>query len=361
MAATVGTGNLAPAAAPGVYTGARLAAATPQSQPPADLRGLSGTMPQTMPGLIDAMLGNGSRNRGIVFGDTNHYDSSIHQLLANQDTLTALRRNGVTHIFVELPPEQLAAIRNDRPLSQSITGSPLFEYALWRRAPMHDLMKRAEAAEITVVPMDIIGPNSRSYFAEMNAMNDLKTREAPISGFPMGGAAASTRKVEAQAERLQKSYEPLMTERMRITNQVWVPRVVETMRAHPQARFVVLGGSYHIDNPVQLHEPDINHSDLNEVLAQRFSAPIPYVRIESALDSSMVVIRGGRAVYRSVPDVTIRAPALADPAVADGKRPVVQQIAPDDDLVAAVIVFLRVVGLERDRKQVIHDAPLHMY
>src|SRR2546429_417986 len=46
--------------------------------------------------------------------------------------------------------------------------------------------------------------------------------------------------------------------------------------------------------------------------------------------------------------------ALPDPAVVDGDRPVIEQVASDRDLVAAVVVLLSIVGFKGDGEQILY-------
>lgn len=279
-AATFGNAG-SPLQAISTYRVGRVAAGTPDAQP-ADLRGLERGMPADMPDLIDRLLSGDSRNRGIAFGDTNHYERNLPALLTNPRVIEALKRNGVTHVFVETTPELLE--------DTSIPGGIL--------------VARARAAGIEVVPMDMLGPATQ---AKIDAK--IKFIKAVADGDP-----DAIKKMMADKN---KDMHALLTERIRVTNAVWVERIVETMKAHPKGKFIVFGGDAHINNPVTLNAPDINHSDLDESLAHRLNAPVPYVRIRS--DSAALaprIVPGGHPLEKfpldqpDTPEATVHAPEI---------------------------------------------------
>jgi hypothetical protein len=237
------------------YTRARAVAGTPACQP-ADLSGLAKAKPrpQDLAELLRCLLGPGARNKGVVLGDSNHLHEGIHEALADPEAVAALKEVGVTHVCLEVSPKTLERYRATTP------GASLIDYLRNREAPLARVVRLCDAAGIAVVPMDIRGPAEQRYRDKLFRDADRKRGQEALQEF-------------------SKAEDEFFAERIRITRQVWVPRITETMRGSPNGKLIVLAGDGHIANPLNLGMPDIVHADLDESLASAFGAPVPYLRV----------------------------------------------------------------------------------
>lgn len=280
-AATIAAGSVSPGVmgALGAYVGGRVAASR-IVHPPADLSELAGKpLPRDLPGVIDKLLAKGTRNKGIVFGDTNHDDDGIGQALADPRALAAMKRNGVTHIFVELPPQDLRRLESEATSSRG--GS--VDY---------DLIRNAKTAGITLVAIDRRGLAAEAYTKAMQE-------------------AARTGKVDF--EKLEKLIQAFGIERQRV-NSHWVAEIQKTMATSPGGRFVMLAGDDHMNNAPVLHGADIALPGFNELVSKAFDAPVPYIRMrQTDLPSPRITLAPApeRSFDRTnPPDLLVQVPPL---------------------------------------------------
>ena len=76
------------------------------------------------------------------------------------------------------------------------------------------------------------------------------------------------------------------------------------------------------------------------------------VRITGPRTADVRASPGGRRRFRRYVTPLLGAPA--DTAIADGNRPVIEEIAADRHFVAAVVVLPGVMGFESDGEQIVH-------
>lgn len=270
-ASTVGGSLLLPLGGITSYVGTKIATTTPSSVPQPDLSGIKDKAPQSMPELVEALLGKNTRNRGIVFGDTNHNEKGIHKAVFDKEGLEVLKRNGVTHIFLEQPPNQMSKRIKPKEYDPARHFYLLSEHYT-------TMQKNAKKLGITVVGVDMYGPATKKFF-----------ESGYYEGFDTTGLS------ENEVRHYEECEKAFSEERARVTTQVWVPRVTEVMKKNPEGKFVAIGGAFHTENPVLLNSPDIVHTDYDEALAQSLNAPVPYVRITSNGRPGNVSITKGRA------------------------------------------------------------------
>jgi hypothetical protein len=294
VAATVGAGLTSPLHALNAYVASKTVAATPSAVPAPDMSAVEKKMPATMPEVIDALLGKNSKNRGVVFGDTDHDEIGIHEAVFDKEGIKALKRNGVTHIFIEQNPDAVPGLTKPEKASLAMQYYYLNNHYA-------QIIKEAEKEGIKVVGMDMTGPYVEKVFYPGLLDREDKDVETLSNG---------EFKTRAEAERL------FSEERVRVTNQVWTPRIVELMKQDPKAKFVAIGGSMHIDNPGMIGSADIMHADFDETLAKSLNEPVPYVRIASGIATRQISVEKGKSnpfgygdVLMDIPQLTVNVPS----------------------------------------------------
>src|SRR5207245_2933135 len=100
-----------------------------------------------------ALLGPGTRNKGVALGDSNHHHEGIHEALANREVMAALMDVGVTHVCLEVTPEALKGFRDPSQHLGAVSGIPLADYFHYRRAPMARIVALCDAMGVDVVPI----------------------------------------------------------------------------------------------------------------------------------------------------------------------------------------------------------------
>lgn len=317
---------------PGARTIGQLFSNLPDFPEPQQVDMSGVTLPSVdFPAFIVGAFVQGTENIGMVLEDMDHDEKGPRNLLAKTKVVSAMKKAGITHFFIEMSPSVLDHTRRG-----DIAGEALKDrFAVVRRIWLQDsrwpdMVKAYDDAGITVVPVDTDGPASLAYDAER-----LRLRMAVLRGETM------------QNEPSKEITGAFQAERIRITNQLWVPRVKEVMdealKHNPNARFAIMAGMAHISNmPMQVPEP--NHSDLDESLASAFGKGVMHVRLQGYDRTKLITLApesalvdrnfGPRDVLKGLdtPNAVVHVPpsgtlAVQDSAIFSRSIPVVKKDA----------------------------------
>lgn len=243
----------------------RVIADTPQFAP-ADITALVKNPPKSMPELIRGMIGKGTKNKGFVIGD-NHSNSG-YEILAEPASIAELKAAKAIALL-ERTPEELTWAR---------------EPTRGGTASMHDfassytgigaLVRTLDKADILVVPMDMYGPDLMA----MKKAQDEILRNAPKDD--TAELHIANELIKFSKTDLSKDF---FRERARVTEAVWAERSAEVMKKHPDATFVAVGGTLHVDvAPDTKAKGEVYDQSFAMMLSKRLGgASIPTVSYQS--------------------------------------------------------------------------------